>query len=97
MKGQIKMDLLSIPRVKAEKRYISKTWKKELQKYCDTQSQDAGEITGYCVCGEMNYCDFCKCVDQNFPCVKAILKLAKEKNIKIDDKDYDFKKLLEDL
>jgi len=97
MKGQIKMDLTSIPRVKTEKRYISKTWKKALQKYCDTQSQDVGEITGYCVCGEMNYCDFCKCIDQNFPCVKAILKLAKEKNIKIDDKDYDFEKLLEGL
>ena len=97
MKGQIKMDLSSIQKVKTEKKYISKKWKTALQNYCDLESDDIGSITGYCVCGYMNYCDLCDGMDNNLPCVRAILKLAKEKNIKINDKDYDFKKLLEGL
>lgn len=36
--------------------------------------------------------------DKDLPCVKAIIELAKEKNIKLNDKDFNFEKLLtEDL
>lgn len=97
MKGQIRMDLSNIPRVKTEKKNISKKWKQALQKYCDDESLTTGSTTGYCVCGYMEYCDLCEGSDKDLPCVKAILKLSKEKGIEINDKDYNFEKLLEEL
>ena len=97
MKNQIKMDLTPIPKIKVEKKTISQTWKKKLQEYCDQQSQTEGPFTGYCICGEMSYCDLCDGVDMNLPCARAILKLAKSKNIKINDKDYDFKSLIKKI
>ena len=97
MKCQIKMDLSTIPRVKTEKKTINKKWKQALQEYCDKESLTTGSINGYCVCGNIEYCDLCEGADKDLPCVKAILKLAKEKNFKINDKDYDFEKLLEEL
>ena len=97
LKGQIKMDLSSIPRAKTEKKYISRDWKQKLQEYCDTQSEEVGSKTGYCVCGYMNYCDLCEGADMDLPCVKSILELAKKKGLKINDKDYNFEKLLESL
>lgn len=97
MKGQTKMDLSTIPKVKTEKKTINKKWKLALQEYCDKESLTTGQTNGYCVCGYMEYCDLCEGADKNLPCVKAILKLAKEKNFKIDNEDYDFEKLLEEL
>lgn len=97
LKGQIKMDLSSIPRVKTEKKTINKKWKQALQEYCDTQSLETGSRTGHCVCGYMEYCDLCEGGNMELPCVKAILKLAKRKDLKINDKDYNFEKLLEEL
>lgn len=97
MKGQTKMDLSSIPRAKTEKKYISKKWEQALQDYCDKESLTTGSTTGYCVCGYMEYCDLCEGSDKDLPCVKAILELAKKKKFKINDKDYNFEKLLEQL
>lgn len=68
-----------------------------MQEYCDTQSLETGSRTGYCVCGYMEYCDLCEGGNMELPCVKAILKLAKRKSLKINDKDYNFEKLLEEL
>lgn len=97
MKGQIKMDLSSIPRTKTQKKTISKIWKIALQSYCDIVSQTIGENNGYCVCGYMDYCDLCEGADKDLPCVKPILTMAKQKGIKINDKDYNFEKLLEEV
>ncbi len=97
MSKQMKIDLSSIPKVKVEKKSISKKWEQALQEYCDKESLTTGSMTGYCVCGYMEYCDLCDGSDKDLPCVKAILKLAKEKNYKINDKDFNFEKLLEGL
>lgn len=97
MKGQIKMDLSSVQKVKTNKKYINRKWRKALQDYCDKESLTTGSTTGYCVCGYMEYCDLCEGSDKDLPCVKAILELAKKKKFKINDKDYNFEKLLEDL
>ena len=97
LKGQIKMDLSSIQRVKTEKKTISNKWKQALQEYCDTQSLETGLRTGYCVSGYMKYCDLCDGGNMELSCVKAILKLAKIKGLKINDKNYNFEKLLEEL
>lgn len=97
MKGQIKMDLSSIPRVKVEKKSISKKWKQKLQEYCDNQSLEQGSKTGYCVCGYMSYCDLCEGSNMDLPCVKAILELARKKGYKINDKNYKFDELLGEL
>lgn len=97
MKGQIKIDLSSVKKVKTEKKYISKKWKQALQDYCDKESLTTGSMTGYCVCGYMEYCDLCDGSDKDLPCVKSILELAKKKKFKINDKDYNFEKLLEEL
>ena len=97
MSKQMKIDLSTIPKVKVEKKSISKKWKQALQEYCDKESLTTGSMTGYCVCGYMEYCDLCEGSDKDLPCVKAILELAKKKKFKINDKDYNFEKLLEQL
>lgn len=98
MKNQLTFDLSAIPKIKQPRKTISKTWKRKLQEYCDEQSQTEGHKNGYCVCGYMEYCDLCEGGDKDLPCVKAIIELAKEKNIKLNDKDFNFEKLLtEDL
>ena len=97
MEGQIRIDLSTIPRVKTKIKTISKKWKQALQDYCDNESLTTGSTTGYCVCGYMEYCDLCEGSDKDLPCVKSILELAKKKKFKINDKDYNFDKLLEEL
>lgn len=95
---QLKFDLVDIPKNKQIRKTISKKWKQKLQEYCDKQSQTEGTKNGYCVCGYMEYCDLCEGGDKDLPCVKPILQLAKKKNIKLNDQDFDFEKLLtEDL
>lgn len=78
-------------------KYQKQKWRNKLQKYCDTQSQEVGPTTGYCVCGYMNYCDYCRISGETNACVKAICELAKEKGIKIDYKDFNFEKFLAEL
>ena len=78
-------------------KYQKQKWRNKLQKYCDIQSQEVGHTTGYCVCGYMNYCDYCRGSGKPNACVKAICELAKEKNIKIDYNDFNFEKFLAEL
>lgn len=78
-------------------KYQKQKWRNKLQKYCDTQSQEVGPTTGYCVCGYMNYCDYCRGSGETNACVKAICELAKEKGVKIDYNDFNFEKFLAEL
>lgn len=81
-----------IPATKTDKG-LKRKWSMELQNYCDEQSVSVGDYDGYCVCGNMNFCDYCK----EYKCYQAIKKLAEIKGIVIDYSDYDFKKLIERL
>lgn len=100
-KKQIMFDIVEqMPKNKQydKEKYLKQKWRNKLQKYCDEQSQTEGHRNGYCVCGYMNYCDYCSGAFKNTNCcVKAICEVAKIKNIKIDYNDFNFEKFLEKI
>lgn len=55
--------------------------------------------TSYMQCGYMNYCDECdmKYCNGCSDCLVAIKKFCKKHNIVIDYKNFDFKKLIDEL
>lgn len=69
-------------------------WRIGLQAFCD---KNAIEGTGYCLCGYMSYCCYCKMNSDKFACVKAIVKLCREKKIHIDYSDDNYKRLIDKL
>ena len=71
-------------------------WRNALQEYCNQRANSTGNFTGYCVCGYMKYCDYCRDVGCKNACVKAICRYIREENIniKLDYNDYNFRKLL---
>lgn len=84
-----------IQKEKDNKKYLKQKWRNKLQEYCDNQAITIGNNTGWCVCGNMNFCDYCEHCGKKNGCVKAIVEYCKENHIEIDYTDYDFEKLLE--
>lgn len=95
MKNQISMFGKSPPNPKNQEKHKVAKWRKALQKYCDEQAREVGKDTGYCACGNMNYCNLCKDSSKPNPCVKAIKEWCDLRGIKIDYENYDFEKLIE--
>lgn len=95
------MELMMFEEVKAIKKqtktdkYQKQKWRNQLQKYCDIQSEEVGSTNGYCVCGYMSYCDYCRGAGKTNACVKAICQLCNEKRIEIDYNNFDFESFLE--
>lgn len=94
MSNQLQFDLSSIEKVKVDK-YNKQKWRNKLQEYCDNQAKTIGDVSGWCVCGNMNFCDYCEHCGKKNGCVKAIVEYCKENHIEINYTDYDFEKLLE--
>lgn len=78
-------------------KYKIQKWRNSLQKYCDKMADEKGSTTGYCVCGYMKYCDFCKHAGQTNGCVKSICDYCKENNIQIDYDNFDFDNFIGEL
>lgn len=71
-------------------------WRKGLQKYCSSNAVK-WRTDGYCQCGAMSYCCHCSLGSDYFACVKAIVKLCREKGIDIDYHNRDYKSLVDRL
>lgn len=76
-------------------------WRKGMQEYCDKAStSDRAERTGWCVCGNMIFCDYCKAAVRKTysrACVNAIEDRCAACNISIDYARTDYEKQLEEI
>ena len=97
MKGQICMDLSSVPKQKKNDNYLRQKWRNGIQKYCNEMALKEGDYTAMCVCGNMNYCYKCLDSGDKMACAKAICSYIKEKKIKVDFTDNDYSKFIEKL
>ena len=95
MKNQVNMFGKPPINLKNKERYKIQLWRNALQKYCDEQASTVGEYNGYCVCGNMNYCDLCKDSSKPNPCVKAIKEWCDIRGININYENYEFDKFIE--
>lgn len=66
-------------------------WEDAFQKWSDEQQMDGSEPCG--CCGYGNMCDWCKDPSYGRPCVRALNAMCREKGIKIDYTDYEFRKI----
>lgn len=76
-------------------KYEKRKWRKALNDYLLEQANTVGATNGWCVCGNMNYCDYCERTDKG--CYKAIKQSARKLGVRLDYKNYDFEKLLQEL
>lgn len=70
-------------------------WRKGLERYCARNAVKC-RADGYCLCGYMSYCCHCKIGSDKFACVKAIVRLCREKGIEIDYYNHDYKLLVDE-
>ena len=68
-----------------------RNWENAFQKWSDSQWSDDYTSTGKCGYGSM--CDWCEDNSYGRPCVRALNKMCREKNIQIDYSDRDFEKI----
>lgn len=97
---QGQFDLTSVYTDKAvvENRKNRTQWRKGMQAYINKQQQSKrAETTGWCVCGNMTYCDYCNDSTKNTACVNSIIEQAKEQGIAIDYSRKDYEKQLEEI
>ena len=84
-----------LPRTQNENRKQYKNWKRNwenaFQKWSDKCLQDGR--TSYGKCGYGSMCDWCDDPSYGRPCVRALNSMCREKRIKIDYSDFDFKKI----
>lgn len=81
------------------KRYTKndvRKWRKGLERYCSRNAVKC-RPDGYCLCGYMSYCCHCRMGSDKYACVKAIVKLCREKGIVIDYHNRDYKSLIDRL
>ena len=75
----------------AEWKKLKRRWENAFQKWSDEQSQDGYSPEGCCGYGSM--CDYCGDNSYGRPCVRALNAMVRDKKIRIDYTDFDFKKI----
>ena len=96
--GQLDLSNVRVDESVAEHKLNRSHWRKGMQAYINEQQQsDAAQNTGWCVCGYMGFCDFCKDSTVNNACVNAIIDMCKEKGITINFARTDYEKQLEEI
>lgn len=66
-------------------------WENAFQKWSNEQLHDGMTAFGKCGYGDM--CDWCEDNSYGRPCVRALNRMCREKNITIDYTDYDFERI----
>lgn len=67
-------------------------WENAFQKWSDEHGMHDGE-TSYGACGYGVMCDYCEDNSYGRPCVRALNKMCREKNLLIDYNNRDFRKV----
>lgn len=68
-------------------------WENAFQKWSNYMAYGEGSTNGYGCCGYGSMCDWCEDSSYGRPCVRALNKMCREKNIQIDYSDRDFVKV----
>lgn len=68
-------------------------WENAFQKWSDKNGMDLNNTTSYGCCGYGSMCDWCDDNSYGRPCVRALNKMCREKNLMINYSNYDFKKV----
>lgn len=69
-------------------------WENDFQRWSNAQGIEAEtNTTGYGCCGYGSMCDWCEDNSYGRPCVRALNKMCREKNITLDYTDYDFERI----
>lgn len=72
---------------------IKRRWENAFQKWSDKNGMDLNNTTSYGCCGYGSMCDWCDDNSYGRPCVRALNKMCREKNLMINYSNYDFKKV----
>ena len=79
------------PIVEKKDKKLRRKWENAFQRWSDKESLDGTTPEGCCGFGSM--CDWCKNNSYGRPCVRALNAMCRDKKIRIDYTDYDFKKV----
>lgn len=72
---------------------VKRRWENAFQKWSNYMAYGEGSTNGYGCCGYGAMCDWCEDNSYGRPCVRALNKMCREKNIQIDYSDRDFEKI----
>ena len=84
-------DIYTELRMDREQKKAKRRWEDHFQKWSNEQSEDGHTPEGCCGYGSM--CDYCEDNSYGRPCVRALNAMLRDKKIRIDYTDYDFKKV----
>lgn len=90
-KEQLSMDGLP-PKIPKTDKNIKLNWEKAFQKWCDEQLNDG--LTCYGKCGYGIICDYCE--GEEKPCIRALKKMYRERNMTIDYSKRNFEEIWDD-
>ena len=71
---------------------VRRRWENAFQKWSDEHGMHDSE-TSYGACGYGVMCDYCDDNSYGRPCVRALNKMCREKNLLIDYSNRDFRKV----
>lgn len=72
---------------------IKRRWENAFQKWSDQHRMDLNNTTSYGCCGYGSMCDWCDDNSYGRPCVRALNKMCREKNLMINYDNRDFTKV----
>ena len=76
-------------KLKADRR--KRNWENAFQSWSNKKMNDGTESYGNCGFGFM--CDYCEDVEKGKPCVRALNKLLKDKDLKLDYSNRNFEEI----
>lgn len=68
-------------------------WENAFQKWSDNHGIESDNTEDYGCCGYGSMCEWCTDNSYGRPCVRALNAMCREKRLKIDYTNYDFKKV----
>ena len=72
---------------------VRRRWENAFQKWSDEHGMDINNTESYGACGYGVMCDYCEDNSYGRPCVRALNKMCREKNLLIDYSNRDFRKV----